>query len=154
MVIFAFINIVTSKPVKTIPPACHIASAILIGGCLLPVLVRAAPLLRCQIEQGGDTTVLDFRPVADPYRVAAIDIHGRFRFKAVVIGDAQHIDYIKLYVYAQTKRQPMLLHETNYVAPMASREPGYAALTGVNHVYSPALERELQYGCTLLEGAP
>jgi len=125
-----------------------------LANMMLPLPARAAPLLRCQIDQGGSTQVLDFAPVADPYTVAAIDIHGRFRFKAVVIGDAQHIEYIKLYVYATNPRQPMLLHETTWLAPTAGQDTGPAALTGVNHVYSPRLERELAYGCALLEQAP
>lgn len=122
--------------------------------CLLPAAVGAAPLLRCQIDQGGSTMVRDFAPVADPYGVAAIDINGRFRFKAVVLGDAQRVEYVKLYVYAANKRQPMLLHETNYPAPAASRDASPASLTGINYVYSPLLERELRYGCVLLEVMP
>ncbi len=118
---------------------------------MLPATLLAAPLLRCQIDQGGSTMVRDFSPVADPYQVAALDINGRFRFKAVVIGDAQHIEYIKLYVYSQTKRQPVLLHEAVYLAPVAGADPRSSALTGVNRVYSPQLERELEYGCAIVE---
>lgn len=113
----------------------------------------AAPLLRCQIEQGGSTQVLEFAPVGDPYGVAAIDIRGRFRFKAVVIGDAHHIDYIKLYTYSQRRRQPVLLHMAHYSAPKVERDASYSALTGIHYVYSPELERELRYGCALVEGA-
>lgn len=113
----------------------------------------AAPLLRCQIDQGGQTQVLEFAPVGDPYSVKAIDINGRFRFKAVVIGDERHIEYIKLYTYSQSRRQPVLLHEAKYLAPVAPTSSSPAALTGLNYVYSPHLERELQYGCTLLESA-
>lgn len=112
----------------------------------------AAPLLRCQIEQGGSTQVLEFAPVGDPYGVAAIDIRGRFRFKAVVIGDAQHVEYIKLYTYTQRRRQPVLLHMAHYTAPKVEQGASYAALTGIHYVYSPELERELRYGCALVEG--
>ena len=97
--------------------------------------------------------MLDFIPTGDPYSVEAIDINGRFRFKAVVIGDAQHIEYIKLYVYSQTRRQPVLLHQAKYLAPVATPGSAPSALTGINYLYSPQLERELQYGCALLENA-
>lgn len=127
-----------------------IAICVIAGG-LFPIMLRAAPLLRCQIDQGGDTRVLDFIPVADPYGVAAIDINGQFRFKAVVIGDTQHVEYIKLYVYRQSKRQPVLLHLAKYLTPVAAESSAPSSLTGVNYVYSPQLERELQYGCALLE---
>lgn len=126
----------------------------LVASCLLPAILQAAPLLRCQIEQGAVTKVLDTAPVDDPYSVAAVDINGRFRFKAVVMGDAQHVDYVKLYVYATTKRQPRLLHQANFREPATSREAQPMMLTGVNYVYSPQLEREIKYSCTLLENPP
>lgn len=121
----------------------------LLFGVLCPLY--ASPLLRCQIDQGGSTQILDFPPVSDPYPVKAIDINGRFRFKAVMIGDAQQIEYINVYVYSQSRRQPMLLHQAKYLAPLISTDPSFAALTGIHYVYSPQLERELKYGCALLE---
>ncbi|MES2148523.1 MAG: hypothetical protein V4508_01905 [Pseudomonadota bacterium] len=120
---------------------------------LAPATVLAAPLLRCQIDQGGNTKVLEFTPSTDPYRVKAIDINGRFRFKAVVIGDANHVEYIKLYTYSAARRQPVLLHEVNYLAPVAQPGAGPNALTGIHSIYSPQLEREMHYGCALLENA-
>ena len=149
------------------PQPAHDASALVraawsaaLAACLLLVAAagtaHAAPLLRCRIDQGGDTRMLDVAPVADPYTVAAVDINGRFRFKAVVIGDAAHVDYVKLYVYVQTARQPLLIHQSTYLAPRAvtTADGAPAALTGVNHVYAPQLEREMQYACALLETAP
>ena len=122
---------------------------------LLPALVSASPLLRCQVSYGGATRVLEFAPVADPYRVEAVDIDGRFRFKAVVVGDERRVDYVSLYSYYETERQSVLLHQAKYLAPVArassasNAAPG--ALTGQNHLYSPGLERELQYACALVE---
>jgi hypothetical protein len=114
----------------------------------------AVPLLRCTIEQGGKTQVLEFSPGQDPYAAKAFDINGRFRFKAVVVGDARQIEYIKIYTYDFPKRQPVLLHEAKYLTPAASPLAQPASLTGVNYIYSPRLERELQYECVLQESAP
>ena len=114
----------------------------------------AVPLLRCKIDQGGSTQVLEFMPENSPYTAKAIDINGRFRFKAVVVGDARQIEYVKLYTYDFPKRQPVLLHEAKYMAPVARTGSQAVSLTGVNFVYSPRLERELQYECTLLENTP
>lgn len=146
---------------KTISPAptaqlrgLRVATLIFAGAGLLPAALCAAPLLRCEIKQAESVRVLDFTPVADPYTVEAIDIEGRFRFKAVVIGDTRQIDYIKLYVYDKAKRQPVLVHQATYLAPVATSGSVSSALTGVNYVYSPRLERELQYSCALLENAP
>jgi hypothetical protein len=139
-------------PICRIVGCAALASCMLIGAGLMPA--AAAPLLRCQIEQGGISRMLEFAPVSDPYRVKAIDINGRFRFKAVVIGDARHIEYIKLYTYSQTRRQPMLLHVAKYMAPVVLPQASPGALTGHQYLYSPQLEREMQYACALVEVAP
>ena len=139
------------RSVNGLRAACALA---FVASGILPIVAHAAPLLRCQLDQGGSVMLRDFSPVADPYTVVPVEINGLFRFKAVVIGDAQHIEYIKLYVYSKTKRQPVLLHEASYLAPTASQDTRPSALTGVNYIYSPQLERELKYGCALLESTP
>jgi len=116
---------------------------------LLPAIASAKLVLSCTLDQGGVTQVLEFLPDTDPYNAKEIDINGRFRFKAVVVGNAHHIDYIKLYTYSQSSRQPVLLHEANYLAPISSSSDSPQTLTGVNYIYSPDLERELKYSCTL-----
>jgi hypothetical protein len=112
------------------------------------------PRLRCTLDQGGTSQVIEVGPVTDPYSVEAIDINGRFRFKAVVIGDAQLIQYIKLYTYYQTARRWVLLHEANYLAPRVQPASSSAALTGRHSLYAPGREREFQYGCALVEANP
>jgi hypothetical protein len=123
-------------------------------GLLLPAVASASPRLRCQLSQGDAVEVLDFTPVMDPYTAKAVDIRGNFRFKAVVIGDERKIDYIKLYTYYLSKRQAVLLHEARYSEPRVGTTQDQAALTGTNFFYSPVLERELQYGCALIEVSP
>jgi hypothetical protein len=132
-------------------------AAVFIGflaGALCSTVALASPRLRCQLIQGGTMQVLDFAPALNPYDVKAVDLDGRFRFKAVVIGDERKIDYIKLYTYYQSKRQAVLLHEARYLAPAADSGAGSAALTGTNTLYSPNLGREFQYGCALIEVTP
>ena len=51
-------------------------------------------------------------------------------------------------------RQPVLLHEVRYEAPVAQAAPAPSALTGRHFIYSPRLEREFQYGCALFEVTP
>lgn len=121
---------------------------LLAAALLFAATVQAAPLLRCQVSYSGETRTLEAAPVSDPYSVEAWDIGGRFRFKAVVIGDDRRIDYIKLYAYYQAERQPVLLHQAKYLPPFAASDAPYA-LTGLNYLYSPDLGRELQYGCAL-----
>jgi len=134
--------------------AVFIMSIGLLIVALGPVAASATPLLHCKIDQGGSTQVLEFVPENFPYTAKAIDINGQFRFKAVVMGDARQIEYVKLYTYDFPKRQPVLLHEAKYMAPVVRPVSQPASLSGVNYVYSPRLERELQYECSLLESHP
>ncbi len=115
---------------------------------------QAAPLLRCTLERAGQTYVVQAHPVANPYTVAPVALGESFRFKAVMVGSASQIHYIKLYTYASQAEQFVLLHQVSYTAPRPSAEAaGPHALTGLHRVYSPKLGRELIYGCTLLEDA-
>lgn len=132
-------------------------SAIIIGlivASAAPETAWAAPRLRCSLDQGGMSQVIEVAPVSDPYSVKPININRRFRFKAVVIGDEQRIEYVKLYTYYQTKRQWVLLHEASYLAPEPQAGQSSTALTGQNSLYSPGYEREFQYRCALFEVAP
>jgi hypothetical protein len=99
--------------------------------------------------------LVESSPRIDPYGVAAVAINKNFRFKAVVIGNEQKIDYIKIYAYYQGDRQAILLHEAKYLAPIMqtaqSAEISPFQLTGMNYLYSPNLNREMQYGCSLIE---
>ncbi|MFX7739769.1 hypothetical protein ABTJ99_20450, partial [Acinetobacter baumannii] len=83
------------------PSLLAASSFVLIGAT---TTCHAQPLLRCYVSYAGSTTVVESPLTEDPYKVLSTDIAGRFRFKAVMIGKAQHIDYIKLYAYFQTRR--------------------------------------------------
>ena len=142
---------------RAMGPAGRMRSAVLIALLAVwtvPTMAQAAPHLRCQLDQGGTTLVREFAPLADPYGVASIDLNGRFRFKAVVIGDERKIQYIKLYTYCQTARRLVLVHEVKYLSPELPAGATALALTGQNYVYSPDKEREFQYSCSLIEATP
>lgn len=125
----------------------------LLLGALAPAW--AVPQLRCDVTYAGATQVVRASPVSDPYGVAAVDIRGRFRFKAVMVGDGQRIERINLYVYQNTPEQPVLVQQAKYLPPFSaagSAAPGSAtsaALTGQQHVYAGPMQRELIYSCAL-----
>ena len=136
---------------------CRVPSALplmVVTLLALPSAPAAAPRLRCEVDQGGKTQTIEVAPVSDPYGVQGIDINGRFRFKAVLVGTADRIDYVALYTWYLGDVRPVLLHEAKYQAPEARPDPPPAALTGRQYLYAPGLERELQYGCALAEVAP
>jgi hypothetical protein len=156
-------------------PSVAKAAILCLGMALLPSIVLAAsPFLRCKVTQDGMTYTEDFLPTADPYSVQAKDINGQFQFKAVVFG-TESLESIKIYTYYRQQHQVVLLHEARYLPPFNQsnqnseqdsqndeNDPGnentpntasYAALTGINYLYSPEVEQELQYGCALLEAS-
>jgi hypothetical protein len=98
----------------------------------------------------GSTQTLQTTAVTDPYPVQSVDVGGRFRFKAVMVGQANQVEYIKLYAYVETRRQPVLVQQVTYLPPFVLG----TTLTGKQFVYAGPVERELQYQCTLLEVAP
>lgn len=126
----------------------HTGVAVVLIMAALGLPVQAAPLLRCQVSYAGTTHVVEARPVADPYPVASVDMGGRFWFKAVVVGDATQVRYINLYTYLDTRSQPLLIQEAKYLPPFLASTTPYG-LTGEQHLYAGALERELSYHCTL-----
>jgi hypothetical protein len=126
--------------------------ALAVGFGMTSLGAHAAPLLRCDVTYAGSTQTVEARAVSDPYPVASVDIAGRFRFKAVMVGQGAQIDYIKLYTYLETARQPVLIQQATYRPPfMVSSEPD--GLTGEQRVYGGPKERELLYRCTLQEVA-
>ncbi len=125
--------------------------------CLLAVAAMyssatvASPVLRCVIEQGGQTWQEAFRPVADPYRVEPRPIDDHFRFKAVLIGEGPSPDYVKIYVYYRNAGHYVLLQQADYFSPLPTQSDPFDALTGSVRLYSPILGHEIRYGCALRE---
>ena len=124
----------------------------LLGGCLVTVAM-AAPQLQCQVSYAGATRTVLADPADDPYRVPSVDIAGRFRFKPVVVGTAQQVERVLIYVAVQTAQQPVPIHQAKYLGPFASGA-GALPLTGEQRLYAGPLERELIYSCTLHGVAP
>lgn len=122
--------------------------ALVLAGLLLSPAAIAAPLLRCQVTYAGTTHIIETTSVVDPYPVASVDIGGRFRFKAVMVGNAAQVDYVKLYAYLDASRQPILLQQAKYLPPFTASVLPYA-LTGEQYLYGGPVERELIYSCTL-----
>ncbi|MEX8519461.1 MAG: hypothetical protein AB3X44_13200 [Leptothrix sp. (in: b-proteobacteria)] len=137
-------------------PARHALALMLLTASLLACgTASAAARLRCDVDQGGELRQFEFAPQADPYTPRPIDIGRHFRFKAVVVGSDTAVEYVKLYAYFQTSRQPVLLQQTTYLAPVPQPvAAGAHALTGTVDVFSPELGRQMRYGCALLELQP
>ena len=126
-------------------------SALTLAGLASLVLSHpalAAPLLRCNVTYAGTSQLIEAMPVSDPYPVPSVDIGGRFRFKAVMVGSAARIDRIVLYAYLDAGAQPTLIQQAKYLAPFKASAAPYP-LTGEQRLYAGPVERELIYSCTL-----
>lgn len=110
--------------------------------------------LRCAIEVNGEVHQLIINPTQNPYAVQGTDIGERFRFKAVVVGTQDEIAIVNIYVYYQTKRQPMVMHHAKHLNPAPQFNPKPDALTGRVALYSPVLGKELAYQCALHKISP
>jgi hypothetical protein len=128
--------------------------AVLLGLASLAVShsALAAPLLRCELSYAGASQSIEASPVTDPYPVPSVDIGGRFRFKAVMVGNAAQLDRIVLYAYfnvdADAGSQPALIQQLKYLPPFNASATPYP-LTGEQRLYAGTAERELIYSCTL-----
>jgi hypothetical protein len=130
------------------------AMVVLLATGLSSTVFATSQMLRCEINEGDETYIADFLPTSDPYAVVAKNIGERFRLKVVMLGNEESIEYIKIYTYYKDPHSTLLLHIGKYVPPFVQNQLSFAALTGVNYVYSPGLERELQYGCAFFNVSP
>ena len=148
-----------------LPPLCTAALWL----ALLPCVAQASAQLQCTFEVNSETHHTVHGLATDPYTVAAVPIGNRFRFKAIVLAAAHAeaadapqdttpsttaIESVNIYVYYNTRRQPMVMQHLQYRQPVAQRKPAPDALTGRVALYSPLLGKELQYQCALAEVAP
>lgn len=121
---------------------------------LLTAPAWAKAELRCRFEVNSETHHTVHGVASDPYTVAALPVGNRFRFKAILLGDPQNVESVNLYVYYNTRRQPMVMQHIQYLRPTPQSDPAADALTGRVALYSPLLGKELQYQCALAEVAP
>lgn len=112
---------------------------------------RAGQQVVCQIDQGGETWQLSFAPTATPYEAIPVDIHGQFRFKAVVLGTPDVIEHVTLSSQYILDTQAVPLHQSTHLQPRLPTGASRLPLGGRQAVYSPRLGREMRYECALTE---
>jgi hypothetical protein len=114
--------------------ACLAAS-----GCL-----GRQPGVVCSVGYGGEVRRLTFPATESPYNVKAVDVAGRFAFKAIYVREPWRAASISVYAYQRTNGEDRLLQEAVYAPPFA----GHDGFTGRQLVYSTE-QRELEYSCQL-----
>ena len=133
-------------------PSIKTLAGVGLASLVLSHSVQATPLLRCNVTYAGASQSIEATPVTDPYPVPSVDIGGRFRFKAVMVGSTTRLDRIVLYAYlnvdADAGTQPTLIQQVKYLPPFKASAAPYP-LTGEQRLYAGTAERELIYSCTL-----
>ena len=90
------------------------------------VSAQAGTELQCTFEVNSETHYRTFNPATDPYTVAAVPVGNRFRVKAIVLAAAPGqadtpIESVNMYVYYNTRRQPMIMQHLQFLWHCAIR---------------------------------
>ena len=124
---------------------------LLIAALLLPVIAAAAEQVSCHYSYGGETRVLVAQPVASPYAVAAVAVGSYFQFRVVFQNEPADQAAIKVYTYADRDEGLVPIHQATYAYPPAAAANARHGFTGLNFVYEPVRDGELQYWCRMEE---
>jgi hypothetical protein len=109
----------------------------------------AAETVACHYTYGGEAKVLRAAPVGSPYGEAGIQVGSYFRFRVVFQTEPADLGSIKVYTYADRDEGPVLVHQATHPYPPAAKARAPYGFTGLNHVYEPVRDGELQYWCEL-----
>lgn len=115
--------------------------------CALIASTAQAQTVACHVNYGGQTQTVEARPTTDPYSVAPIAIGSYFLFRIVFRLEPADLAGIKLYTYADREAGPAILHQASYAWPAGNA--AVYGFSGLNSVYEPVRDGELQYWCEM-----
>ena len=110
-----------------------------------------ATSVACHLTYGGETRVVEAAPVADPYTVPTVSLGSYFLFRIVFRDQPADLASIKLTAYADRDEGPTIIHQATYPYPPPSA--AVHGFSGLNFIYEPVRDGELQYWCEL-KGKP
>jgi hypothetical protein len=136
------------------------AAAVCLWLWALPCAAQQPPAteLLCVLRSGELTATLRAAPQGDPYAAPQVSLGDRFRLRALALPrpDApQQVGQVVVTVHdTETGPQPQVLAQARWLAQLP---PALAAqarwspnLSGWQRAYSPALGRELAWGCAIV----
>jgi hypothetical protein len=100
----------------------------------------------CHLNYGGQEQLLIAQPSDSPYGIKPTSIGSYFLFRIVFRTRPAELAGIKLYTYVDQASGPALIHQASYPYPVAK------AFTGIQQVYEPVRDSELEYSCELQAG--
>lgn len=110
-----------------------------------------AETVACHLTYGGETRIVESAPTASPYAGAPIAIGSFFLFRIVFVREPADLARINLYVHADLGEAPIPLQHASHPVPVRNQER--YGFTGLQRIYEPKRESELQYWCELRETA-
>ena len=108
-----------------------------------------AAKVRCHLTYGGETRIVDAPPTGAPHTVAPLAIGSYFLFRIVFRDQPVDLAGIKLTTYADRDEGPVIIHQAVHPYPPPAAAGG--GFTGLNFVYEPVRDGELQYWCEMKE---
>jgi hypothetical protein len=121
-----------------------VAITALIGALALPA---QAAQVACHLTYGGETRTVEAGPTTDPYAVRAVPFGSYFLFRIVFRDQPADLASIKLTVFADRDEGPTPIHQATHAYP--PRAAAVHGFTGLNFVYEPVRDGELQYWCEI-----
>ena len=104
----------------------------------------------CHLTYGGETRLVAGLPVDSPYSVAPQPIGNFFLFRVVYQTQPADLANIKIYTYADRDEGPWLIHQATF--PANVQNAAVNGFSGLNFVYEPLRDSELEYWCEMQRG--
>ena len=123
------------------------------AACLLPLGALADEQVVCRYTYGGESWSLVAKPVDSPYEVPSIAVGSYFRFRVVFQKTPADLASIKIYTYADRDEGAVPIHQASYRYPAPQDAGAPYGFTGLQFVYEPVRDGELQYWCRLQDDA-
>ena len=106
--------------------------------------------VRCHYTYGGETRSVRAVPSDDPVRVRGVVVGSYFQLRVVLQTRPADLAALKVYTYADRDEGPQLLHQATFPYPPPKPRRGAAyGFTGLQYVYEPVRDGELQYWCEM-----
>lgn len=108
----------------------------------------AAQQVSCHLTYGGEESLLVAKPGLSPYSVPATAVGSYFLFRVVFQTVPADDAAVRIYSYADRDPAPTLIHQATHPYPFPPG--GRYGFTGLQRVYEPVRDGELEYWCELM----
>lgn len=125
----------------------RIIAATAVALALSASALARADTVACHLTYGGETQVIESTPLGSPYTGTPTAIGSFFLFRIVFVREPADLARINLYTHADLGEAPIPLQHASYSYPVSN--PGRYGFTGLQRIYEPKRESELQYWCEI-----